>query len=127
MYDSYCLYSLSHSAMVEISVMLISTILLCDIILLFFFDYCSYICLTFIYIYIYGPCVCNKDILLLLLYYLKANYSGYFKLEQIRNHFNDYSSFKIEAPLTLKSKLLNKYNWNADVYVRPFFKKSRNY
>ena len=59
--------------------------------------------------------------------YLKANYSGYFKLEQIRNHFNDYSSFKIEAPLTLKSKLLNKYNWNADVYVRPFFKKSRNY
>ena len=59
--------------------------------------------------------------------YLKANYSGYFKLEQIRNHFNDYSSFKIEAPLTLKSKLLNKYNWNADVYVQPFFKKSRNY
>ena len=59
--------------------------------------------------------------------YLKANYSGYFKLEQIRNHFNGYSSFKIEAPLTLKSKLLNKNNWNADVYVRPFFKKSRNY
>ena len=56
--------------------------------------------------------------------YLKANYSGYFKWEQIRNHFNDYSSFKIEAPLTLKSKLLKKYNWNPDVYVRPFFKKS---
>ena len=59
--------------------------------------------------------------------YLKANYSGDFKLEQIRNHFNDYSSFKIEAPLTLKCKPLNKCNWNADVYVRPFFKKSRNY
>ena len=29
MHDSYCLYSLSHSAMVEISVMLIDTILLC--------------------------------------------------------------------------------------------------
>ena len=36
MTDSYCLYSLFHSAMVEISVMLISTILLCDIIYIFF-------------------------------------------------------------------------------------------
>ena len=35
-YDSYCLYSLSHSPMVEISVMLISTILLCDILLILF-------------------------------------------------------------------------------------------
>ena len=39
MHDSYCLYSLSHSAMVEISVMLISTILLCDILLLLLFLY----------------------------------------------------------------------------------------
>ena len=31
MHDSYCLYSLSHSAMVKISVMFISTILLFDI------------------------------------------------------------------------------------------------
>ena len=58
---SYCLYSLSHSTMAEISVMLISTILLCDILLLLL--YCSYICLT-IFLYVYGPCVCNKDILL---------------------------------------------------------------
>ena len=32
----------------------------------YYFYYCSYICLTF-FLYVYGPCVCNKDILLLLL------------------------------------------------------------
>ena len=49
-------------------IMLISTILLCDILLLLLLLllYCSYICLT-IFLYVYGPCVCNKDILLLLL------------------------------------------------------------
>ena len=61
MHDSYCLYSLSHSAMVEISVMLISTILLCDILLLLFLLLFLYM-LTFFYI-CNGPCVCNKDIL----------------------------------------------------------------
>ena len=65
MHDSYCLYSLYHSAMVEISVMLISTILLCDILLLLLL-YCFYICLTILFLYVCGPCVCNKDILLLL-------------------------------------------------------------
>ena len=53
--------------MVEISVMLISTILLCDMLLLLFLLLFLY---TFkIFLYVYGPCVCNKDILLLLLYY----------------------------------------------------------
>ena len=42
--------TLSHSAMVEFSVMLISTILLCDILFLLFY-YCSYICLTFLCIW----------------------------------------------------------------------------
>ena len=47
--------------------MLINTILLCDILLLLLLLlYLSYICLT-IFLYVYGPCVCNKDILLLLL------------------------------------------------------------
>ena len=64
MHDSYCLYSHSLSAMVEISVMLISTILLCDIILLLFL-LLFLLCLTF-FLYVYGPCVCNNDILLLL-------------------------------------------------------------
>ena len=65
MHDSYCLYSISHSAMVEISVMLISTILRCDIILLLFLLLFLY--MFNIFLYVYGPCVCNKDILLLLL------------------------------------------------------------
>ena len=65
MHDSYCLYSLSHSAMVEISVMLISTILRCDIILfLLLFLY-----MFNIFLYVYGPCVCNKDILLYYYYF----------------------------------------------------------
>ena len=64
MHDSYSLYSLSHSVMVEISVMLISTILLCDIILLLFLLLFLYMFNFFLYVY--GPCVCNKDILLLL-------------------------------------------------------------
>ena len=42
--------------------MLISTILLV-ILYYYYFYYCSYICLTF-FLYVYGPCVCNKDILL---------------------------------------------------------------
>ena len=51
MHDSYCLYSLSHSAMVEISVMLISTILLCDIILLLFLLLFLYMFNFFFYMY----------------------------------------------------------------------------
>ena len=60
-----CLYSLSHSAMVEISFMLISTILLCDILLLLFLLLFLY--MFNIFLYVYELCVCNKDILLLLL------------------------------------------------------------
>ena len=75
MHGSYCLYSLSYSAKVEISVMLISTILLCDILLLLLL-YCSYICLK-IFLYVYGPCVCNKDILLLLLLLLLYSLYSY--------------------------------------------------
>ena len=71
MHDSYCLYSLCHSAMVEISVMLISTILLCDIILLLFLLLFLY--MFNIFLYVYGPCVCNKDILLLLLLFPHFN------------------------------------------------------
>ena len=63
MHDSYCLYSHSYSAMMEISVMLINTILHCDILLLIFY-YCTNICLP-IFLYVYGPCVGNKDKLLL--------------------------------------------------------------
>ena len=51
MHDSYCLYSLSHSAMVEISVMLISTILLCDILLLLFLLLFLYMFNIFFYMY----------------------------------------------------------------------------
>ena len=43
--------------------MLISTILLCDIILLLFLLLFLY--MFNIFLYVYGPCVCNKDILLL--------------------------------------------------------------
>ena len=79
MHDSYCLYSLSHSAMFEISVMLISTILLCDILL---------ILLLFLYmfnnfLYVYGPCVCNKDILLLLLLLHITKMSNWYRLHLI--------------------------------------------
>ena len=61
--------------------MLISTILLCDIILYYFY-YCSYICLTF-FLYVYGPCVCNKDILLLLL--LNTSFFFFYPLNQCTN------------------------------------------
>ena len=41
MHDFYCLYSLSHSTMVEISVILSCTILFCDILLLLVcYKYC---------------------------------------------------------------------------------------
>ena len=61
--------SLSHSAMVEISVMLISINLLCDIFLLFLLLslLLLFLYMITIFVYVYGPCVCNKDILLLLL------------------------------------------------------------
>ena len=45
--------------------MFISTILLCDIILLLFLLLFLY--MFNIFLYVCGPCVCNKDILLLLL------------------------------------------------------------
>ena len=72
MHDSYCLYSFFHTAMVELSVMLISTILLCDILLLLFLLLFLY--MFNIFLYVYGPCVCNKDILLLLLLLLLLLY-----------------------------------------------------
>ena len=37
--------------------------------------------------------------------YLKAEYNEYFKIEHIRTKFNDYSSFKVVAPMFLKNKL----------------------
>ena len=59
--------------------------------------------------------------------YLKAEYNEYFKIEHIRTQFNDYSSFKIVAPMFLKNKLLEKSSWKANVYVRPFYTKARVY
>ena len=59
--------------------------------------------------------------------YLKAEYKEYFKIEHIRTKFNDYSSFKIVAPMCLKSKLLEKSSWKVNVYVRPFYTKARVY
>ena len=54
--------------------------------------------------------------------YLKAEYK-----EHIRTKFNDYSSFKIVAPMFLKSKLQEKSSWKVNVYVRPFYTKARVY
>ena len=65
MHDSYCLYSFSHSAMVEISIILICTILLCDILLLLLL-LLLYLYMFNNFLYVYGSCVCNKDMLLLL-------------------------------------------------------------
>ena len=59
--------------------------------------------------------------------YLKAEYNEYFKIEHIRTKCNDYSSFKIVAPMFLKNKLLEKSSWKANVYVRPFYTKARVY
>ena len=59
------LYSLSYSAMLEISVILICTIsILRYFIIIIIFVY-TYICFN-TFLYVYGLCVCNKDILLLL-------------------------------------------------------------
>ena len=71
MHDSYCLYSFSHSAMVEIGIILIYIILFCKILFLLL------LCEPFIkfnnFLYVYGPCVCNKDILLSLIIYIILN------------------------------------------------------
>ena len=53
--------------------MLISTILLCDILLLLFLLLFLY--MFNIFLYVYGPCVCNKDILLLLLQIYGGSFS----------------------------------------------------
>ena len=57
--------------------------------------------------------------------YLKAEYNEYFLIEHIRTKFNDYSSFKIVAPMFLKNTLLEKSSWKANVYVHPFYMKDR--
>ena len=67
--------------MVEISVMLISTILLCDILLLLFLLLFLYMFNFFLYVY--GPCVCNKDILLLLL-------SAFFTIKRALMRYEKY-------------------------------------
>ena len=108
MHDSYCVYSLSHSAMVEISVMLISTFLLCDILLLLFLLLFLY--MFNIFLYVYGPCVCNKDILLLLLYkYLKPVYSmeNYLKC----NYHRDLRQYLTKLRLSSHKFLVEMGRW----------------
>ena len=59
--------------------------------------------------------------------YMRAHYHGYFKVESIRTQYSDYASFKVDAPMNLKNKLLTKSNWVENIYVRPFYSKPRYY
>ena len=59
--------------------------------------------------------------------YLKSKYNGDFKVEQLRAKYDEYCSFKITAPAYLKRKLLDRNNWEDNLYVREFFPKSRQY
>ena len=61
--------------------------------------------------------------------FLKSKYNKHFKVEQIKTKYDSYASFKVFVPYSMKSDLLNKYNWdsNGNVYVRQFIENTRPY
>ena len=61
--------------------------------------------------------------------YLKSKYNKHFRVEQIKAKYDTYASFKVCVPQSMKTDLLNKYNWDkaGDVYVREFIEKRSYY
>ncbi len=56
---------------------------------------------------------------------LRSKYNRDFKVEQLRTKYDAYASFKITAPSSVKSKLLNSANWDdANILIRPFVGRS---
>ena len=62
------------------------------------------------------PTTTSRDMSL----YLKSKYSQSLHVQQIHTKYDSYASFKITAPLNMKTALLNRKNWINDVYVREF-------
>ena len=55
--------------------------------------------------------------------FCKGILSEKFETEQLTTKYSTYSSFKITCSRWEKDKLMDADNWEAGVFIRPFYKK----
>ena len=59
--------------------------------------------------------------------YMKSVFGKYLKVEQLKNKYPGYASFKVKAGTShMMTALLNKNNWTDGVFVKEFNRKSKN-
>ena len=59
--------------------------------------------------------------------YLKSVFGKYLKVEQLKNTYPGYVSFKVKAETShMMTALLNKNNWTDGEFVKEFNRKSKN-